>query len=95
MDHPQKVTDGQVLSLRRLFDNKVELLSIYLEKDTISFYGVLRSDWEQIRDSAFEHWHEDDWTVCQWFKNAISRCKDELEKRNGQQFFNFTTEVDK
>ncbi len=71
-----QIKDGQVYALNKLMRQfagkdraaKLYIVSKLIGREVESTKDLLRAEWNQIRDDAYPHWLDEDWTVGEPFK---------------------------
>ncbi len=86
------IKDGQRYALNRLVGEqapsrgaRLYVISRLIGREIGSSAEVRRAEWAAIRNEAYPHWHEDDWTVSESFRARVGGLVNEyLEKVAGQ-----------
>ena len=86
-----KIKDGQKFALLRLCQKYIKgrngrlfLVGKILKKEIQSFDDLSITDWQIIRNFAYDNWSNDDWTISNKFANLAMQISDEYEISLGQ-----------
>ena len=81
------ITDGQKLALIKLCqkfvkgrDGRLWILSQLLNKEVNSTSELSINDWRKIRDMAYPHWPDNDWTISDEFMSIGNNLRLRYEK---------------